>query len=261
MLAVCGGSNENCRFCGVLGTIPDELAALVTHAYRPEWAKAVGTNGCSAHWDLQTVGEDARKLKRANPGSRPLEIWMSSPAPGRAPRQSVPCPVPGCPARMLNPGKLKRHLNKVHSHGGAGLYDSGPSRPAKEISPNLHISAAAPNSLSSRVRGTSPRNTSTEKTLGAESAYAQCPICKVKVKATRISRHMRKVHRRVATRPLDTGNVPHSDKDLLRDGTKLVAPRDKNLDVTKPYAHAYRETGRYGSHPSHDGFDDESGPE
>jgi hypothetical protein len=32
------------------------------------------------------------------------------------------------------------------------------------------------------------------------------------------------------------------------------------MDHTRPYAHAYREGGRFGSHPSHDGFDDESKP-
>jgi hypothetical protein len=35
---------------------------------------------------------------------------------------------------------------------------------------------------------------------------------------------------------------------------------DKNLDVTGGYAHAFRENGRFGSHPSHDGFDDDSNP-
>jgi hypothetical protein len=33
-----------------------------------------------------------------------------------------------------------------------------------------------------------------------------------------------------------------------------------NLDSTKNYGYPARETGRYGSHPSHDGFDDESKP-
>ena len=33
-----------------------------------------------------------------------------------------------------------------------------------------------------------------------------------------------------------------------------------NLDATKDYAHAFRERGSFGSHPSHDGFDDESSP-
>ena len=33
-----------------------------------------------------------------------------------------------------------------------------------------------------------------------------------------------------------------------------------NLDATKNRGFPARETGRYGSHPSHDGFDDESEP-
>ena len=31
-----------------------------------------------------------------------------------------------------------------------------------------------------------------------------------------------------------------------------------NLDHTKGFAHAFRELGKFGSHSSHDGFDDES---
>lgn len=34
----------------------------------------------------------------------------------------------------------------------------------------------------------------------------------------------------------------------------------RNMDATKNYAHAFRERGAFGSHPSHDGFDDESSP-
>lgn len=52
-----------------------------------------------------------------------------------------------------------------------------------------------------------------------------------------------------------------SDKDPTRQDTTLVAARDKNLDASKLYAHAYREHGKYGSHPSHDGFGDESSPD
>jgi hypothetical protein len=33
------------------------------------------------------------------------------------------------------------------------------------------------------------------------------------------------------------------------------------IDVTKGYAHSFRENGKYGSHPLHDGMDDESGPD
>lgn len=33
-----------------------------------------------------------------------------------------------------------------------------------------------------------------------------------------------------------------------------------NYDATKDIGYPVRETGKYGSHPSHDGFDDESDP-
>lgn len=53
-----------------------------------------------------------------------------------------------------------------------------------------------------------------------------------------------------------------SDRDPTRQHTDFLAPRDKNLDATKLYAHPCREQqGKYGSHPSHDGFDDESSPD
>ena len=35
---------------------------------------------------------------------------------------------------------------------------------------------------------------------------------------------------------------------------------ERNLDETKDYAHSFRENGRFGSHPSHDGFGDDSEP-
>jgi hypothetical protein len=38
----------------------------------------------------------------------------------------------------------------------------------------------------------------------------------------------------------------------------FATPRDINLDSTKDIGFVVRESGRYGSHPSHDGFDDES---
>jgi hypothetical protein len=41
-------------------------------------------------------------------------------------------------------------------------------------------------------------------------------------------------------------------------GTPYPDAAERRLDYTRPYAHAYREQGRFGSHPSHDGYDDES---
>jgi len=43
--------------------------------------------------------------------------------------------------------------------------------------------------------------------------------------------------------------------------TRYESPADvRSMDYTRDYAHAYREEGKYGSHASHDSFDDESNP-
>jgi len=110
------------------------------------------------------------------------------------------------------------------------------------------------------------------------------------VRAKRLPKHMLKVHKtiigdskdsvfvqikaRVQQKRTLTAKIPvrpraERSKDTTTDKTdrherwkeqlqKLQTPFPKNLDATRPYAHAYRELGKYGSHPSHDGFDDES---
>jgi len=87
----------------------------------------------------------------------------------------------------------------------------------------------------------------------------RCPVCKLSVKVIHLKNHMAKTHKHRSAQSRPTPVQPANDP--RRKTTTLVSPRDKNLDATKPYAHAYREQGRYGSHPSHDGFDDESTPE
>ncbi len=42
--------------------------------------------------------------------------------------------------------------------------------------------------------------------------------------------------------------------------TDLSTPSKNNIDHTRSYAHTFREHGRFGSHPSHDDFGDESAP-
>jgi hypothetical protein len=52
-------------------------------------------------------------------------------------------------------------------------------------------------------------------------------------------------------------SISWEDEDL----EDLEAPDGwMNLDATKNIGYPAREQGRYGSHPSHDGFDDESEP-
>jgi hypothetical protein len=87
------------------------------------------------------------------------------------------------------------------------------------------------------------------------------------VKVHNLQHHLSKVHKktevgkRTAVHKSACTPTVEAVKDAARDSTTLASPRDKKLDATKLYAYSYRENGRFGSHPSHDGFDDESGPE
>ena len=56
-----------------------------------------------------------------------------------------------------------------------------------------------------------------------------------------------------------SGNIPVPDlKNPIM--TELSTPSKNNIDHTRSYAHIFREHGRFGSHPSHDDFGDESAP-
>ena len=95
-----------------------------------------------------------------------------------------------------------------------------------------------------------------------------CPKgCGRWVDPQKVEEHLRNCAGPQKTKPIPSSDLKPSEgqvasaKDPTRENTILVAPRDKNLDATKLYAHAYREHGRYGSHSSHDGFDGESTPD
>lgn len=55
--------------------------------------------------------------------------------------------------------------------------------------------------------------------------------------------------------------VRASIKSEISDAKVYSDQTVKNQDATHAYSTHYRENGRFGSHPSHDGFDDESGPD
>jgi hypothetical protein len=232
---VCGGSNENCRYCNGLGTIKEDLAsALVDHAQRTDLRKDT---------DAYRVSADVGRLISA---SRRRELFL------RCQEQLVPCPISGCPVR-LKPNRVERHLKKAHNKAQPIALES-----------SLILRAAE-----SRPEG-QPQ---------AVQQLVPCPVsgCSAKLSPNHIEQHIRRAHpkrlfKRAATVPLRTGSIETRNSSVARyivtnsipDGTPRVssyaqAP-EKNLDATKGYAHAYRDNGRFGSHPSHDGFDGESGP-
>ena len=221
---VCGGSNDNCRYCGGSGEIADRLAsALVAHSKHP--SKLNGGRKTKAEKKMETdVAIRTRSLRL----QRFRSVISGTPSDGSVVSSLVPCPT-GCGAQ-LEPRNINRHVHEKH-------------KPAKKF-----WSAMASDSAN-------------------REEWRFCPVCQARVKARKLQRHLGKVHKKTEVGKATGGHRPRvtsiveSVKDVLRDSTTLAAPRDKNLDITKLYAHSYREQGRFGSHPSHDGFDDESGPE
>lgn len=224
---VCGGSNENCRYCSGRGEIGDQLAsALVTHSKHP--SKLSGGRKSKTQKAMETETQIRNIERRLLRFQRLRSLVSGAPDSGHAVSKLLPCPM-GCGAQ-LDPRKVNQHLQMKHK--------------------------------------TTPE---ARRPIGADSLRPQewqsCPICKAQVKMGKMQCHLRKVHRETEVykrtpiyKSARTSTI-ESVKDVLRDSTTLASPRDKNLDATKLYAQSYRESGRFGSHPSHDGFDDESGPE
>ena len=293
---VCGGSNENCRFCGGLGTIPDTLAtALVSHVGRPEseyispgaaqprpgWMGRrtpsyliTCPQGCGALLNPRRIG---RHLSKIHSTPRVASQQVENPtqvqvAPNEAGRTYDSCPKCGAKVRA---DRINKHMTKAHrsglmrppvvtTYGSARAGFAGCVRKMREAKTSLN---GPTRPLDSKVYTSrhpslqqiesSVQSRSESKTSGHK--YELCSVCKAKVRVTRIKKHMAKVHKRRFVGPRAV--VVPSSKDPTRESTTFIAPRDKNLDATKLYAHPCREQGRYGSHPSHDGFDDESSPD
>jgi hypothetical protein len=224
---VCGGSNENCRYCSGRGEIADQLAgALVNHSKNP--SKLSG--GCKSKTQraMETEAEIRNIERRLGRFQRLRSLVSGTLDSGNTVSKLIPCPM-ACGAQ-IDPRKVNQHLRTKH-------------KPTPGTRQTMAADAVSP------------------------QEWQSCPICTARVKMRKLQRHLRKVHMKTEVwestsmhRSAGTPTV-ESVKDVLRDSTTLVSPRDKNFDATKLYAHSYRENGRFGSHPSHDGFDDESGPE
>ncbi len=222
---VCGGSNDNCRYCGGSGTIRDRLAdAISSHAKRT----------------------DLGKLAQSAP-SRPKQPFINTP--------QVNCPVGGCSA-VLYPHRLVKHLRKSHGPITIELIHcpvTGCNAKLRAQELERHIR---------RGHVASSRSTDASGTILLAASKARAAHAALMTSSNSRSRMTSKPttqvtgHRKEARTPEGSTGEGNAGKQ-----STLVSPRDKNLDATKGYAHSYREMGRYGSHPSHDGFDDESGPE
>ncbi len=239
----CGGSNENCARCYGRGFIErgNNLASRPSKAKRKK-----GTITASSLLDLPR-----------NPSAESVSPMHSRATTGRSMKS---CPL--C-KNQVREDRLQRHVTS-----------RCPARP-----------------------GHTPRLSSRRKTtisLRDIQLFVKCPACGVDVPSDQFTKHRALAHGRVGqsrrteqtpvASPLrrphaqsvgEGGKMkrkPAAKEGRSREDFQTESRREKgeleverpswwdNLDSTKNHGYPAREEGRYGSYPSHDGFDDESKP-
>lgn len=85
-----------------------------------------------------------------------------------------------------------------------------------------------------------------------------CSACKALVKESNLSQHMRRIHG--GAKVIKRLTRPKWPTLHLPEPSCQGDENQRGFDATRDYAHNFRDHGQFGSHPSHDGFDDESNP-
>ena len=246
-LCVCGGSNENCRYCYGRGY--------------------VRRSGAGSE-EIMLMPNEPTRLTRSRAGTRNL----------------VTCPY--CAQAV---SRIQRHILRCPRGPHADLAHrrsepKGLAPPGVSLSePDLQSNRPADREISEPGARQSKRGDRSD--LGRSSAdsarrgitLTKCPKCDTPLKLKNLSRHLQSKCPKRTTRPAEMKNRIQLRTRLLRLPPDLqAAPRGavkkfnsrfdlvnnrERMDATKNYGYPCRETGRYGSHSSHDGFDDESGPD
>lgn len=166
-----------------------------------------------------------------------------------------------CQVKVLS-WHLQRHMKKVHPHNIDGLrHQQTAKRPA--------------NSSYNQVM-TKPACTQTK-------VLETCPFCGISAIGSVIRHHIRQAHRTHRVRipvqnkvqkqqvKAETVGKKNAKSSKNKASTIELAPRyieeefkqsySDSRDASKSYANSYRENGRFGSHPVHDDYGDESWPD
>lgn len=223
----CGGSNENCMHCYGRGFI--------------------GGSGQGYNVGGHGAGRAIRRGKRNKKSARPVKTSSAT--------KVLSCPL----CNFKGPTLALAHHYEICRERKQGevccltCHKVIEGSEAEQHLANAHTSTAH---SSTTGHGASPQS----------RKLTACSICGSRVRHDRIGRHKRRVHRLALQRSKRKTAIPETAGVELTPLEKWKAqkqagqsPFQPNLDATKPYAHAYREHGKFGSHPSHDGFDDESG--
>lgn len=285
----CHGTNENCRRCYGTGILPhgDETHPAAVHPTNPNQVRSAACPDCDwAGTDAELLTHRAARhpeipvvplrMHVAHPSSASRTAASLHRKPGRrssgerqttsAPQKQVRlliCPICG---RHQQAERLRHHVDEVHFSRGnlrpqgfpigrPKMKGGGGSRPSK-----------------TRV--------STHAGSNQKRPLRSCPECHAPVREDRIGKHLWRVHgipavaaspsmgsskpqrqsgtASVRARTPRASSASHQEDSHLQHHDSLDASRA--LDASRDYAHPCRESGRFGTHPSHDDFDDESEP-
>ena len=267
----CGGSNENCSHCFGLGQVRRHHTSLAVHktnlpTFSARSTASYGKRGLKraagkmmthsplAHPDSRagsTPPEEHTGLSR--PVNRKQQVQIRVSRPGNSLVQCLVC------RKIIRAPILGLHYSARHS--GAHNLTKTRQKGQWVICPVCNLSVKR---LKKHMRchdQTALEARTSEKQFPERERLIKlgyiAPVSQSKAVVVQVTRRPQRGAR--SNTPEVRGRAGALDqwKDELGQKENPNSPR--NLDHTRPYAHAARENGRFGSHPSHDGFDDESG--
>jgi len=163
-----------------------------------------------------------------------------------------------CPECRTAVAKLARHLRRVHLIGIDAKF-AVPTKKGLEC-PKCALVVMDLSTHLRSVHGIGNSGAKAQSAAPERTGLCKCPRCGVRVKAEKLKRHIRNVHKFVKTKvgKRRGGEIVWTEETKQR-GFQTDAEQ-RRLDATREYAQKFRDHGQFGSHPSHDGFDDESNP-
>jgi hypothetical protein len=168
-----------------------------------------------------------------------------------------------CPKCSVNvrTDHLDRHMKRAHSPGSLSVVPF-----AKVVPPAKRAySVAGFNGVPLARRASSAAHVG--RSLGR---MVRCPSCGRSVRGAHLEKHLRTVHRhgRVGSPITDGSSTQNKGRSMGTGGVGKLPLADNAIhslresvdrrDAHRLMGYLARENGRYGSHPLHDRFDDES---
>lgn len=266
----CGGTNESCFRCGGWGYIDQISQGRATPTSAPPTFAVA-----RPHKPNPSAGSK-KKPKRPR-GPRPA-VQCGPAAQVRLMPEYSPCAECGVLVK-----RMERHMRRVHDANSRPASQSANPHPPRLVAcPDCGQSmrAAQLGTHRLRVHGYRPSEARVDAIVAqvfremnapaeaqgsltpqsSDDELVSCSACGKLLPCRRLGEHRWAAHGR---RPNSQPKVQPPPRPYATDPVPLqkIEQGERVRDATRDYYAAYREAGRFGSHPSHDGFDDESAPD